>query len=59
MKKVKIQPLSREEFSEFGEYYDLTNPAGYPLSGAIYKFYPDSKPLISFAVARRAAKCRG
>ena len=41
MKKVKIQPLSREEFSEFGEYYDLTSPAGYPLTGAIHRFYPD------------------
>ena len=41
MKKVKIQPLSREEFFEFGEYYELESPSGYPLTGAIHKFYPD------------------
>ena len=41
MKQIKVQPLSREEFAPFGEYYTMTEPTGYPLCGAIHKFYPD------------------
>ena len=41
MKQVKVQPLTREAFAPFGEFYDMTAPDGYPLCGAIHKFYPD------------------
>ena len=41
MKQLKIQPLSRDAFAQFGEFYDMANPDGYPLCGAIHKFYPD------------------
>ena len=41
MKKVKVMPLTRDAFSEFGEFYNMTEPAGYALEGAIHKFYPD------------------
>lgn len=41
MKKIKVQPLTREEFAPFGQYYNMVEPDGYPLCGAIHKFYPD------------------
>jgi ureidoglycolate lyase len=41
MKQVKIQALSRDAFAPFGEFYDMVNPDGYALCGAIHKFYPD------------------
>ena len=41
MKQVKVQPLTRDAFAPFGEFYDMANPDGYPLCGAIHKFYPD------------------
>ena len=41
MKQIKIQKLTRDDFAPFGEFYDLINPDGYALSGAIHKFYPD------------------
>lgn len=41
MKQIKLQPINREEFSPFGEFYNMTSPDGYALSGAIHKFYPD------------------
>ena len=41
MKQIKVQPLTREEFAPFGEFYTMTEPTGYPLCGAIHKFYPD------------------
>ena len=41
MKQVKVQPLTRDAFAPFGEFYDFSNPDGYPLCGEIHKFYPD------------------
>ena len=41
MKQVKIQALTRDAFAPFGEFYNMTEPDGYPLCGAIHKFYPD------------------
>ena len=41
MKQIKVQPLTRDDFSPFGEFYDMVNPDGYPLCGEIHKFYPD------------------
>lgn len=41
MRKVKVQPLSLEEFAPFGQYYSMTCPDGYPFVGEIHKFFPD------------------
>ena len=41
MRKIKIQALERDEFTPFGEFYDMVTPDGYPLVGAIHNFYPD------------------
>lgn len=41
MKQIKVQPLTRDDFAPFGEFYDMASPDGYPLCGAIHKFYPD------------------
>ena len=34
-------PITRDAFAPFGEFYDMANPDGYALCGAIHKFYPD------------------
>lgn len=41
MRKIKVQPLTKQDFAPFGEYYDFANPDGYPLSGEIHRFFPD------------------
>ena len=41
MKTIKVQNLSKEEFSPFGEYYDMANPSGYSLNGELHRFFPD------------------
>lgn len=41
MKKIKIEPLTKQAFAPFGEYYDFANPDGYALSGELHCFYPD------------------
>ena len=41
MKKIKAVKINREDFAPFGNYYDMANPDGYALCGAIHKFYPD------------------
>ena len=41
MREVKLQPLTRENFALFGEYYPLNDPNGAALCGALHKFYPD------------------
>lgn len=37
MKKIKVQALSKEAFSEFGDYYNLVEPTGHTLGN----FYHD------------------
>ncbi len=41
MKKIKLEQLTKEAFSPFGEYYRMDTPCGYPLCGEIHKFFPD------------------
>lgn len=41
MRKIKVQPLTKEAFAPFGQYYDMVNPNGYALKGEIHRFYPD------------------
>ena len=52
MKQIKVQPLTRDAFAPFGEFYDMGTPDGYPLCGAIHKFYPDR--LTTACVGRLA-----
>ena len=41
MKTVKLEPLSKEAFAPFGEYYTVSSPEGYALCGELHRFYPD------------------
>ncbi len=41
MKQIKVEPLNHDSFAPFGEFYNMATPEGYPLCGAIHKFYPD------------------
>ena len=41
MRQIKIEKLTAEAFRPFGSYYDMVNPEGHALEGAIHKFYPD------------------
>lgn len=41
MKQVKAQPITKENFAPFGQFYTMDAPEGYPLCGEIHKFFPD------------------
>lgn len=41
MRQVKIEKITRDAFAPFGEFYEMGNPDGHALCGAIHKFYPD------------------
>ena len=41
MKQITVQPLDRESFSKYGNYYALEEPKGHPLSGELHRFFPD------------------
>ena len=41
MKTVKLEALTKEAFAPFGEYYTMTKADGYPLTGALHRFFPD------------------
>jgi ureidoglycolate hydrolase len=41
MRKIKVEPLTREAFAPFGEYYAMTAPEGYSLNGELHRFFPD------------------
>ncbi|MDD6449563.1 MAG: ureidoglycolate lyase [Lachnospiraceae bacterium] len=41
MRTIKAEPLTRESFAQFGEYYEMGNPEGYSLNGEIHRFFPD------------------
>lgn len=41
MKTIKAELITKENFAPFGVFYAMDKPDGYPLSGAIHKFYPD------------------
>jgi len=49
MKTVKAVPITNEAFAPFGQFYQMDAPKGYPLCGAIHKFFPD----------RLVADCQG
>ena len=41
MKQIKAEPLTREAFAPFGQYYAFSAPEGYPLCGDLHRFFPD------------------
>ncbi len=41
MKTVKVEALTNEAFAPFGQFYTMDQPAGYPLSGELHRFFPD------------------
>ena len=41
MRTVTVQPLSREAFAPFGQYYAMEQPEGYALCGELHRFFPD------------------
>lgn len=41
MRIIKAEPLTKDAFAPFGEYYDFANPTGYALKGELHSFYPD------------------
>ena len=41
MKTIKVQPLTKEAFAPYGEYYAMTEPTGHALCGEIHQFFPD------------------
>lgn len=41
MRTIKLEPISRQAFSEFGVYYSFQEPSGFALKGEHHLFYPD------------------
>ncbi|MBR7095459.1 MAG: Ureidoglycolate hydrolase, partial [Clostridia bacterium] len=41
MRTIKVEALTREAFAPFGQYYTMTSPDGYPLTGELHRFFPD------------------
>ena len=53
MRTIKAEKLTKEAFAPFGQYYAMSEPDGYPLSGEIHRFFPDR--LIANMGARNTA----
>lgn len=47
MKTIIAQPISREAFALYGEYYSMVEPSNYALCGDLYAFYPDRITAMS------------
>ncbi len=41
MRTLQPEPLTKEAFAPFGEYYQFDKPDGYSLNGEIHRFFPD------------------
>ncbi len=41
MRTIKVEKLTKNAFSPFGEFYSYVKPDGYALCGEIHSFYPD------------------
>ena len=41
MRTIKVEALTKEAFAPFGQYYTMTSPEGYPLTGELHRFFPD------------------
>ena len=42
MLNIKAEKLTKEAFSLYGEYYEMTNPNGYSLNGELHCFFNSS-----------------
>lgn len=41
MNKIKVQPITHEDFAPYGQFYTVDNPMGYALCGELHQFFPD------------------
>lgn len=41
MREIKAEKISFENFAQFGQFYAMDKPEGYPLCGELHKFFPD------------------
>ena len=41
MFKIKAEKINETNFAPFGSFYNMSEPAGYPLSGELHRFFPD------------------
>ena len=41
MRTIQVEPLTNEAFAPFGQFYPMAEPKGYPLCGALHRFFPD------------------
>ncbi len=41
MRTIKATPITHEAFAPFGQFYPMTAPEGYALSGELHRFFPD------------------
>ena len=41
MFQIKAEKLTAEAFAPFGRFFNMDDPTGYALEGALHKFYPD------------------
>ena len=41
MRQIQVQPLTQEAFAPFGQFYNMEQPQGYALCGALHRFFPD------------------
>ncbi len=41
MLQIKAEPITNENFAPFGRFYNMAQPQGYALKGALHSFFPD------------------
>ena len=41
MRTIKAIPLTNDAFAQFGQFYRMDDPQGYPLCGELHRFFPD------------------
>lgn len=41
MREIKAEKITLENFAQFGQFYAMDKPEGYPLCGELHKFFPD------------------
>jgi len=41
MRQIKVETLTHEAFTPFGQFYTMDQPQGYALCGELHQFFPD------------------
>ena len=41
MKTIHVEALTKEAFAPYGQFYNMSSPDGYPLTGELHRFFPD------------------